>query len=112
MAPGSERHRDLVVVLRGLFFFLILARRLLGENHAAENGNEAVVKLLLQNGADVNAKSDSNETALHRAVKNGNEGVVKRPLNFRFAGEDAKFLWKKLCKMADTWGLPSEMPDS
>jgi hypothetical protein len=40
----------------------------------------------------------------------GAEDLVKRPMNFRFAGEDAKTVWENLAASAETWGLQSEMP--
>ncbi|KIK53217.1 hypothetical protein GYMLUDRAFT_943450 [Collybiopsis luxurians FD-317 M1] len=42
-----------------------------------EKGNEAVVKLLLENGADVNAQGGEYKNALQAAVEKGNEAVVK-----------------------------------
>ena len=45
---------------------------------AAENGHEAVVRLLLENEADVNMKDWWNgRTALHSAAENGHEAVVR-----------------------------------
>ena len=41
----------------------------------------------------------------------GSEDLVKRPMNFRFAGGDAKTVWEKLASSAETWGLQSEMPN-
>ena len=45
-------------------------------SYAAENGHEAVVKLLLEKGAEVETKSDG-QTPLSYAAKNGHEAVVK-----------------------------------
>ena len=44
---------------------------------AAWNGNEAVVKLLLDKGADVKSKSSIGKTPLSRAAEKGHEAVVK-----------------------------------
>ena len=44
---------------------------------AAENGREAVVKLLLEKGAELETKSSSNLTPLLQAAENGHEAVVK-----------------------------------
>ena len=45
---------------------------------ATENGHEAVVKLLLEKGAELDAKDDSlGRTLLWRAAENGHEAVVK-----------------------------------
>lgn len=44
---------------------------------AAEGGYEAVVQLLLEKGANVNAKEDREKTALHRAAWGGHEAVVQ-----------------------------------
>ena len=44
---------------------------------AAEGGHEAVVRLLLEKGANVNAKEDNGETALHEAAWGGHEAVVQ-----------------------------------
>jgi ankyrin repeat protein len=44
---------------------------------AADNGYEAVVKLLLEKGADVESKSNNGRTPLSWAAKNGHEAVVK-----------------------------------
>jgi ankyrin repeat protein len=43
---------------------------------AASCGREKAAEMLLDHGADVNAKSDRGETALHLAAKDGHEGVV------------------------------------
>ena len=44
---------------------------------AAQNGNEAVVKLLLEKGADMESKDKDGRTSLSWAAQNGNEAVVK-----------------------------------
>lgn len=44
---------------------------------AAEKGNEAMVKLLLENGAEVEEKGPFGQTALMRAAASGHEGKVK-----------------------------------
>jgi hypothetical protein len=44
---------------------------------AASNGREVVVKLLLKKGADVKVIDSVGRTALHRAVLNGHQAVVK-----------------------------------
>ena len=36
-----------------------------------------VVRLLLENGADINAHDKDGETALTKAVKQGNKGVIQ-----------------------------------
>jgi ankyrin repeat protein len=43
----------------------------------AWNGNKAIVELLLENGADVNAKHNKDHTPLHFAVRTGKKEVVK-----------------------------------
>jgi ankyrin repeat protein len=43
-------------------------------------GYEAVVRLLLKYKADVDARDNDGETALHMAAKNGNEAVVQQLL--------------------------------
>ena len=43
---------------------------------AATAGHDNIVKLLLQNGADVNTKNKQGETALLKAVKAGNLKIV------------------------------------
>ena len=40
----------------------------------------------------------------------GSEDLVKRPMNFRFVGQDAKTVWEKLAEKSETWGLQNEMP--
>ena len=44
---------------------------------AARNGHEAVVKLLLEKGAQMDSKDKYNQTALLLAVQNGHEAMVK-----------------------------------
>ena len=44
---------------------------------AAQNGHEAVVKLLLEKGAAIDSKDNSGRTPLARAAENGHEAVVK-----------------------------------
>ena len=44
---------------------------------AAENGHEAVVKLLLEKGADLESRDSTGRTPLSRAAENGHEAVVK-----------------------------------
>jgi hypothetical protein len=33
-------------------------------------------------------------------------------LNMNFLGADARFVWDKLCEVAETWGLPGEIEPS
>jgi len=44
---------------------------------AAERGNEALVRLLIDNRVDIKAKDDAGWTALHSAAKGGNKEVVR-----------------------------------
>ena len=44
---------------------------------AAGNGHEAVVRLLLEKGANIAAKTSEGRTALHLAAGSGHEAVVK-----------------------------------
>ena len=44
---------------------------------AALNGQEAVVKALIEGGADVNKADDDGWTPLYTAAANGHEAVVK-----------------------------------
>jgi ankyrin repeat protein len=50
-------------------------------------GHETVVRLLLEKGADVKAKTSSGWTALHLAARGGHEAVVRLLLE---KGADAK----------------------
>ena len=43
---------------------------------ACQNGHEAIVSLLLEKGADVNAKNNDGWTPLHWASENGHEAIV------------------------------------
>ena len=45
--------------------------------YAAENGDEDIVKALLQAGADVNQTDSHNNTALMQATENGHNKIVK-----------------------------------
>jgi ankyrin repeat protein len=46
-------------------------------SYAAGNGHEAVVKLLLEKGAELETKDSSGRTPLSYAAGNGHEAVVK-----------------------------------
>jgi ankyrin repeat protein len=48
-----------------------------GLSWAARYGHEAVVKLLLEKGADLESKDDDNRTPLWWATSKGHEAVVK-----------------------------------
>ncbi|KAK6107433.1 Ankyrin repeats (3 copies) family protein [Brugia pahangi] len=48
----------------------------------ASYGNEDVVRILCQSGANINTLNTKNETALHDAVRRGNEAVVKCLLSY------------------------------
>jgi ankyrin repeat protein len=52
-------------------------------SRAAEKGNEAVVQLLLEKGADPSKSDSGGRTPLSRAVEKGNEAVVRllKPLS-------------------------------
>lgn len=43
--------------------------------HAAQNGNEEMVALLLEHGADVHAKTETGKTALDMAIEYEHRGV-------------------------------------
>jgi ankyrin repeat protein len=51
---------------------------------AAETGREELVKLLLEKGADIDFKTESGETALTLAEKNGFNNIID--LIRRFGG--------------------------
>ncbi|KAJ9644083.1 hypothetical protein H2199_003951 [Coniosporium tulheliwenetii] len=44
---------------------------------AASRGNEVMVRLLLEEGADLHAKDEDGRTALHEAARSGKEAVVR-----------------------------------
>lgn len=46
-------------------------------SHAAENGHEAVINLLLEKGAEVDLKDNSGRTPLSWAAENGHKTLVK-----------------------------------
>jgi ankyrin repeat protein len=46
-------------------------------SYAAEEGHEAVVKLLLENPVDMDSKSNTGRTPLSYAAENGHEAVTK-----------------------------------
>ena len=46
-------------------------------HYAAQDGHVDVAKVLIRNGADVNAKDSDGETALHMAAEDGHVDVVK-----------------------------------
>jgi ankyrin repeat protein len=56
---------------------------------AAENGHLEDVRMLLDSGADKDARSGFKETPLHKAAGNGHSGVVQELLN-RGADMDAR----------------------
>ena len=49
----------------------------MGMHSASYKGNEAVVKLLLENGAKVNAEGGKYGNALQAALYRGNKAIVK-----------------------------------
>ncbi|VDN06998.1 unnamed protein product [Thelazia callipaeda] len=70
---------------------------------AASYGNENVVRILCQSGANVNFLNAKNETALHDAVRRGNDGTVRCLLSYgadpsikNKSGEDCYELAAKL----------------
>ncbi|ORX76482.1 ankyrin, partial [Anaeromyces robustus] len=44
---------------------------------ACENGNENLVKFLIEHGAIINKENRDNKTPLFLACENGNENIVK-----------------------------------
>jgi ankyrin repeat protein len=44
---------------------------------AAEHGQQGVARILLESGADVNARNDQGQTALHIAVEKGHRGFIQ-----------------------------------
>jgi ankyrin repeat protein len=52
-------------------------------HRVAYNGHEAVVRLLVENGADIEAQDADEGTALHWAAKNGHKTVVQLLLENR-----------------------------
>jgi len=44
---------------------------------ACENENEAIIKYLVEHGADINKEKKDGETPLFKACKSGNEAIVK-----------------------------------
>jgi uncharacterized protein len=43
---------------------------------AAQNGDRAIVELLIANGADINARAENNQSALDLALTRGNQEIV------------------------------------
>jgi ankyrin repeat protein len=60
-------------------------------SHAAERGDERVVKLLLENGAGPNFEDDGGQTPLSRAVEGGSVAVVQLLLANKEVKKDYKF---------------------
>jgi len=46
-------------------------------HYACRNGNENIVKYLVDHGAYINKQNEYGETSLHYACRNGNENIVK-----------------------------------
>jgi ankyrin repeat protein len=46
---------------------------------AADRGNQAIVDLLLEHGADMEIKDNAGQTAMDYAVKKGNKVVFPEP---------------------------------
>ncbi len=55
-------------------------------------GNENVVKILLENGASIDACDSEDRTALRAAVFSGHEHIVKLLLNYNANGNIFVFL--------------------
>ncbi|KAF5874813.1 putative nb-arc and ankyrin domain protein [Botrytis fragariae] len=78
--------------------------------HAASNGNENIVKLLLENGAEINAKSESGCTPLYEAASwgHGHEAVVaillKQSASTEVENKDNNGLLLKAVKIAISEG--------
>jgi len=68
-------------------------------NWAAFNGHTKIVKLLLDNGADINAKNKTGFTPIHHAVENNQKEVV---LQLKKAGADLTIPNKNGKKPVDT----------
>lgn len=71
---GSHFHNGTLVIVN-IFVTLL-------QHYAARAGRLPVCKLLLSNGADVNARLNSGDTALHRASYMGHDKVVQMLLEF------------------------------
>ena len=50
---------------------------------AAYKGHEEIAKLLISNGADINAKAITGNTALHLATQNNNFNIVRLLLAYK-----------------------------
>jgi hypothetical protein len=73
---SNGRHRMRLSTKRELK----LRRRIISNRQrywAVQSGHEAVVQLLLEKGANVEAKSNNGWMALHEAANEGHEAVVK-----------------------------------
>lgn len=64
-------------------------------HHAAYGDEPAVVQLLAEDGADLNARSKRRQTPLHVAVNKGHVGVVKTLLELGGHPSLQVRLWKK-----------------
>ena len=74
---------------------------------AADNGHEAIVPLLLEGGADREAKDKYGETALDDARKKGHDGIVRllevrgcRGCGVRGCPRAAHELWMRACDVS------------
>jgi ankyrin repeat protein len=45
-------------------------------HRATENGHDEIIRILIENGIDVNARDVNGQTALHLASKNGSGAAV------------------------------------